>query len=256
MKEIDTIIFGATALALPLAYSLGERCLVVESGFSAGAEFVDALVATPTKVTEPETRLASQLRAELLNSGILSNNGRIHILALGGPLAKHYLETGCHLLLGAIPVSYAATSNGFVVEVFSHECGYLQYTARNIVDTRVRGFMDYKKSLGLLLCRDDSLEEYDDGAAYLQKGRFDDEYILRLRVDRAASIPASELAADEYISINRIKLGHAKVAGIALAYGYEFAEPLDLTRDGVRYIPSASYPDVLSAISGGERIWL
>lgn len=256
MKQIDTIIYGATALALPIAYSFGERCLVVESGYSAGAEFADALVATPTGVSEPETRLAARLRRELLDAGILSADGRIHILALGGLLAKHYLATGCHLLLGTIPVSQNLTSDGFAVELFNPEQGYLSYHAKTVIDTRVLGHMVFEKSFGLLLCGDSSLKKYDDGSAYLLHGRFDDEFILRLRVGRNATIPESELAADEYLAHNRDKLGRAKVAGIALAFGYRFASPLDFTRDGVRHIPSAAYPDVLSAVSGGERIWL
>lgn len=256
MKQIDTIIIGATALALPLAYKLGESCLVVESSFSAGTEFVDAIAASVENTSTSRNGIAGELRDELLQKNIMSSDGRLHILALGGLLAGRYLETGCHLLLGSVLVSATQISGGFIVELFCPECGYLQYTAKRIIDTRVHDFMDCQKSFGLLLCGDNTLTEYDDGSAYLRQGRFDDEYILRLRIRRDASIPEAQTAADRYIAENRSHLGSAKVAGIALVFGYEFAAPLEITRDDVRYIPSASYPDLLSAIEGGERICL
>jgi hypothetical protein len=256
LKNIDTIIFGATALAYPIAAKLGSNCLVIERGISAGAEFSDAMNASPVDISKNPTELTQKFRDELQLRNILSEDGRLHILAVGGVLAGLYLETGCKLLLNTAVISVEQMPDGKLVTIFSPEEGFSQYYARQVIDTRVADFMECRKTFGVLLALEKNIEIFDDGDVYLQKGYFADEFILRFRIDRDTSLPDVQRRSDEWLSKNLTRLGSAKVAGIALEFGWEFKKPIELVREGVRYIPSASYPDVVSAVEGGEAVCL
>jgi hypothetical protein len=256
LKLINTIILGATSLAYPIAARLGSDCLVVERGISAGAEFSDAMDASPIEMKHEFNGLSAGLRDELLQRNILSEEGGLHILAVGGVLAERYLLTGCELLLNSMLESVVKTSDGMLATLFTPECGYTQYLAKNVIDTRVRDFMDCQKTFGVLLALDSGLVPFDDGEVYLQKGRFDDEFVLRFRVARNATIPDAQKLADKWIAENNSRIGNSKASGIALEFGWEFERPLDFIRDGIRYIPSAVYRDLISAVEGGEAVCL
>ena len=118
MKQIDTLIIGATALAYPLAARLGGAALVVESGFSVGAEFSEAMIAERVKNAGTHTGLAGEICAELEKRGVLLPDGRIHILAVGGALAGKYLETGAEILLGTAVTDISRVQDGFIATLF------------------------------------------------------------------------------------------------------------------------------------------
>ncbi|MBQ8508708.1 MAG: hypothetical protein IJ493_02260 [Clostridia bacterium] len=255
MKHYHTILIGATALAYPIAVRLGGDCLTVEPGFSAGAEFSDAMRAEPvdTRALPP---IAAALAAELKGRGILSEDGRLHILAVGGVLCGCWAKCGGTLLMGARATEIVQTGDGFAVTVFHPQTGFTTYSAARVIDTTVRDFMDYQPTFGLLLARDEWLTPFDDGDVYLQRGLFADEFVLRFRVPRGATIPEAQAIADRWLETHRERLGSAQAAGIALYMGQEFRLPVDMVRDGVRYLTSASHPDLMSAVKGGELVCL
>lgn len=256
MKEIDTILVGATALALPIAHRLGGSCLVVDEGISAAPEFSDAMDAAAADLSDLRSEYVRSLADELSERNIMTSDGRLHILAAGGVFAKFYLDSGCTLLLNSAVTSVSPDGEGMLAAVFTPERGFEAYHARRVIDTRVRSFMDCRKTYGLLLAGEDSLGLFDDGGVYLQKGLFPDEYVLRFRVDGRASIPDAQRIADDWLCANLTRLGRAKLAGTALAFGYEFDRPVDIVRGGIRYIPSAAYGDILSAAKGGASVCL
>lgn len=255
MKQIDTLIIGATTLAYPLAARLGGSALVVESGFSVGAEFSEAMMAERAKKTE-KSGLAGEFCTELENRGILLPDGRLHILAVGGLLAGKYLETGAGILLGTAVTDISRVQDGFIATLFGAERGYEQVFAKRVVDTRVRDFMDCRKVFGLMLAGEKDIDVWSDDKSFVEHGVFDDEYILHLYVDRNSTIPDCEKYADEWLKANRSRIGNARVAGITLVFSYRFAEPVREERAGIIYVPSASYPDVISAVRGGEELCL
>ena len=255
LKQIDTLIIGATALAYPLAARLGGAALVVESGFSVGAEFSEAMMAERVGNTD-STGLAGELCTELRERGLLLPDGRIHILAVGGLLAAKYLETGAHIRLGTAVTGISQVQDGFIATLFGAENGYEQIAAGRIIDTRVRSFMDCRKVFGVMLAGEKDIVQWSDNESFIEHGVFDDEYILHLYADRNATIPDCEKYADEWLKANRSRIGKARAAGIALEFGYRFAEPVREERDRIIYVPSASYPDVISAVRGGEELCL
>ena len=89
-----------------------------------------------------------------------------------------------------------------------------------------------------------------------RRGRFADESVLTFDVPRACTLPGAEKIANAWLTENRARLGNAHVASPALAFGYRFDAVTDTERDGVRYVPSASYPDAVSAFEGGETLCL
>lgn len=254
LKKIKTLIIGTTALACGMASVLGADCIVVSRDSSAGAEFVDAMNAARVDVSRLGAA-GQSLADELKSRGILNDNGETHILALSGVLARLFLESGCEMLLGASVISVVRTSDGFSATVFTPSEGYMEILAANVLDTTVRPFMDCRKTFGVMLAGETALPCEIDGVK-LQKGFFPDEFILRFEVEKDATIPDAERSADEWLIANRDKLGKARAASIALFFGWEFGSPLDFTKDGVRYIPSASYSDAVSAFDGGASICL
>ena len=254
MKKIKTLIIGTTALACGMASVLGADCIVVSRDSSAGAEFVDAMNAE--RVDESRLGAAGKsLADELRSRGALNDSGETHILALSGVFAKRFLESGCGLLLGASVISIGRTSDGFSATVFTPTDGYMEILAASVVDTTVRPFMDCRKTFGVMLAGETELPCEIDGVK-LQKGFFPDEFILRFEVERNAAIPDAEKSADEWLKAHLGNLGKARAASIALFFGWEFDSPLDFTKDGVRYIPSASYSDAVSAYDGGASVCL
>ncbi len=254
MKEINTLIIGASAFACGLASRLGADCLVVERGFSAGAEFADAMSATPIDLTREYSDETKSLVEELKSRNILSEDGRLHILALAGVLAGRFLQYGARMLHGASVISVEPISRGRLATVFTPEEGYTQIIAKQVIDTRVRDFMDATKIFSVMLAG--GRPELAEAEPKLLHGRFDDEYILRFSVARDASLPECEELADAWLKSHKSELNGAKAASISLEFGWEFPAPLDETRAKVRHIPSASYADVISAFEGGESLCL
>ena len=142
---IDTLILGATVTGCAAAMRLGERSLVVCEETSAGAEFADAMRADSfaERACLPMT---ADFRDELTKRGILED-GRLHILALGGVLAKRYLASGCRLLLGVRVMRIRRENDGFLAELFHPQSGFMTVHAAHVIDTRVHAFMNCRKYL-------------------------------------------------------------------------------------------------------------
>ena len=124
-----------------------------------------------------------------------------------------------------------------------------------MIDTLPQDFMAYRKTFSLMLA--DGIPDVGaDGSPRLRHGRFADESVLTFDVPRACTLPGAEKIADAWLTENRARLGNAHVASPVLAFGYRFDAVTDTERDGVRYVPSASYPDAVSAFEGGETLCL
>ena len=249
---IDTLILGATVTGCAAAMRLGERSLVVCEETSAGAEFADAMRADPC--TEHTLfPMTADFRDELTKRGILEG-GRLHILALGGVLAKRYLASGCRLLLDVRVTCVRREDDGFLAEFFHPQSGFMTVHAAHVIDTRVHAFMDCRKYLSVLLAGNAALGTCPDDDAMLLCGKFADEFVLSLPMPREIGLPDAMERANAWLSEHRAWLGGAKAASMSLRFTYRFDAPLDVTRDGVRYVPSASFGDVLAAFEGGERL--
>lgn len=252
----DTLIVGATAVGLALADRLKQHCVVVGNGYSAAAEFADAMATAPIDMTHDFTGLAGEIKAELCERAILSEDGRIHPLAVAGVMARRYLLTGCMLLCGAVLTSVEKTDGGYHCTVFTPEEGYRVYECRRVIDTLVHGFMDCEKTLAVLLQGDGTLTEFTEEKLSLTRGRFADEFVLRFTVGRDDDMPTVQKQVHSWLLQNRARIGQATVATNALEFGYRFVSPVETERDGVCYLPSASYDNVLAAIEGGEKVCL
>lgn len=244
MKEFDTIIIGTTAAALGIAARLGGDCLVIDRGWSACREFGDAMRADPVDMSRTLSPFTASVREELLRRRILSEDGRLHVLALGGVFAARFLQTGCTLLLGAHLEAVRPAEDGFAAELFEVQDGRRTVFAKHIIDTTVHEWMECRKMFAVMLANDAALTPSEN----LLHGYFDDEFILRFEVPAACDFPAAQALADGWF------MSHPEctAASIALEFGHLFDAPLDtMLGDGVRYLPSASFPDVLAALEGG-----
>lgn len=255
MRETKVLIVGATALACGLALRLGADCTVIERGYGAGAEFADAMRAEPIDLMKKRAPRTEALVEELFERNALSRKGEPHILGFAGAFAKRFRASGCRLLLGTRVAGIERRENGFLVTVFQPQEGYSELLAKRVVNTEAQDFTDCQKTFSLMLT--DGIPQIGkDGNPSLLQGRFADETILTFDVPHSCTLPQAQRMADEWLTEHRDLLGGAKVAGPALVFGHRFASPVDLTRDGVRYVPSASFSDAVSAFEGGEALCL
>ena len=255
MRETGVLIVGATALACGLAVRLGKGCTVVERGWGAGAEFAEAMRADPIdpgKVRAPQTEA---LMEELSDRNAISRRGEPHIPAFAGAFAGRFRASGCRVLLGTCVAGIERRERGFLVTVFQPQEGYSEILAGQVIDTLPQDFMDCRKTFSLMLTDGDP----DIGSGsdpFLLHGRFAGESILTFSVPRTCTLPQAQRMADEWLTAHRELLRGAKAVSPALAFGYRFDSAVDVTRDGVRYVPSASFSDAVSAFEGGEMLCL
>lgn len=247
MKETELLILGASAYGLAAACRWGENCLVAEEGTSAGAEYADAMIANPISLAKTGLPVTDSLTEEFLKRGAADRDGNLHILAVGPILTKRYYESGCRILCGTRWISTEQVTGGYRVTLFHPKNGFTTVMAGKVLDTCVRPGMRCQKSLGMLLCGDDTLPLFDDGTFYLLRGAFPDERILRVRLPADADEPAGQELLDRFPAEHPERIGRAKAAGPALVFGYTFDTPLGHV--------SASFGDVISAVREGERAW-
>ena len=248
MKTVDTLLIGASAVALGIAARLGEGCMVVDAGWSACREFADAMRADRVDMTAELTPYAASVRDELLARNILSEDGRLHVLALGGVIAKRFLETGCHLLLGTSVLGVKPSDGGYDVTLFESQRGRLTIHAARVIDTTPNNRMDYRQVFSVMLAGNADLVESDT----LVRGLFADEFIARFELPIGCDLPTAQAFADAWL------LSHpeCKAASVSLEFAKIFDAPLDEMFGGVRYFVSDSFHDVIAAIDGGARCLL
>lgn len=255
MRETRVLIVGATALACGLAMRLRADCTVIESGYGAGAEFADAMRADPIDLAKERAPLTEALAEELFERNAISRKGEPHIPGFAGAFAKRFRASGCRLLLGTRVTGVERLENGFSVTLFQPQEGYSEILAEQVVNTEPQKFMDCRKTFSLMLT--DGVPDIGSGTnPSLLHGRFAEESILTFDVPQSCTLPQAQRMADEWLTAHRDLLRGAKVAGPALVFGYRFASAVDVMRDGVRYVPSASFPDAVSAFEGGEILCL
>ena len=249
MKHKKLLVLGATALACGIASVYGGDCLVVGLDSSAGGEFADAMDCHPVDFSGLGAA-GKNLCDELTARNVLNDRGELHVLALAGVFAKRFLDSGCELLLSSTVVSVEKTSDGFLATIFTAVDGYVQVTADAVIDTLVDG--ECRKTFGVMLTGETNFGEI--GGAELVKGFFDDEFVLRFDIPDEFSIPDAEKFVDEWLETNFESLGSAKVASIALMFGYRAAEPIDYFKNGIRHIPSGAFSDAVSAFDKGASL--
>lgn len=248
MKTTNTLIIGASAAALGMAARLGGDCLVIERGWSACREFADAMRADRVDMAAALTPYAASVRDELLARNILSEDGRLHVLALGGVIAKRFLETGCGLLLGTSVLGVKPADGGFDVTVFEGQTGRSTIRAAHVIDTTVNSRMDYRQYFSVMLAGNPDLAESEE----MLRGLFPDEFIARFELPAMCDLPTAQAFADAWLMSHR----ECKAASVSLEFARIFDAPLDETVGGVRYFVSDSFHDVIAAIDGGARCQL
>ena len=249
MKETRTLVIGTTALACGLASRLGADCTVVDSGWSAGAEFADAMVAEPIDLARNRAPLSAALVEELWERNALSRTGEVHCPALAGAFAKRFGAAGCRVLLGTRVLGIARQADGFLVTLFLPREGKTELYAERVIDTEPRAFMEYRKTFSLMLT-DGIPQVGGEGSPRVRHGRFADESVLTFDVPRDSTLPDAQKIADRWLRENRARLGGAigstpswTLRGTACVTCRRLPIPTRcrLLREGKRYVFEQTY---------------
>ena len=252
MKKVQLLIIGATVLGTAVA--LKEKdVMIIGNSMLCGAEFVQAYKKTGVDMT-----LVSDVGAlyePMRRMNIISDEGYVHLLPVGGVLASLLKEAGVYVSFFTQVFEISKSNNGFAVKV-SNENGIETIFAEKILDTTSKGTMhslfeeyDVRKSICATLSGP-SGEAYDDYSFI--RGRFDNETVLELNVDKNCTFGEARCKINKLWQDIHKKFPKTRFATCAQRFAYEFLESVKReVIPGWTWQPSVSYGDLFTAFKEG-----
>lgn len=280
MKCYDIAILGATMFAAGIIQSLSEEkkkdCIVIESSFGYASDFVPAMKATP--LCKPVSELSfstrtTELLGSLVEKGMISSDGRIHVIPFSFVCST--LLSGCgKVLLGTsvTSVEKSRDDKDLCVIKYVNSAGLDSVCASKIIDTTNLGFM--RSYEGLRLTENSDAKKYfcaslvkhsdnakdissyfdSEGEVFAVKGALEDEYILKLSVPENADFAkARELIAAKWAYLSENEFDGWRIGAVASSFEYDYPSAKRIEKNLYDFIPSTSYGDPVSAFEGGYR---
>lgn len=292
MNKTSLLIIGATVLGTAAATSSGGDYVLLEEGVTPGWEFVSAFRHRPfgdiqnsgdqqqvsergktqginafqqsgeqkekqgfvgsRQFSEPTKRLYDGL----LRRNCISEDGGLHLFPAAGLLASCLLERQGEVHFSTVVTNIMSKDGGYLVEASGLD-GKMSFWAERVLDTTSLGVLHplavdcvIQKSLcGMLVGQ---CEELEEEPLSLVKGRFDNEYILRLRLPFDISWPQARLALHEAWQQVWKRFPACRFTVSALEYDYEFDAPVAReVKAGWQWRPSVSCGNLFEAFEGG-----
>lgn len=252
MKKVQLLIIGATVLGT--AAALKEKdVMIIDNSMLCGAEFVQAY-----KKTRVDMTLASDagvLYEPMRRMNIISDEGYVHLLPVGGVLASLLKEAGVYVSFFTQAFEISKITDGFIVKV-SNQNGIETIFAEKILDTTSNGTMhglfeeyDVKKSICATLVGPSG--EASDNYSFI-RGRFDNETVLELNVDKNDTFGEARCRINKLWQDIHKKLPETRFATCAQRFAYEFSEAVKReVMPGWTWQPSVSYGDLFAAFKEG-----
>jgi len=262
MQKVPVVIFGATVCGIAAATIKSDKIIIIEKSMLLGSEFISSMNIKSCK-TPFESELALAFSEDLKKRGLLSENGEFHIFPVSGLLADYLRKSGSSVLLMTDVVSIESCSEGFKVKIYNTD-GFSEIFSEKIIDTTSEGLflknrydLAPRKSIcAMLLC--DSGRDicgYNDEEALILKGKFTNEYVLKVKISSNTDWPEAREILHNYWEKQRHTIFAGwKIASVASAFSYDFKEEVSVeVQKGWLWKPSASYADLLSAYEGGVK---
>ena len=252
MKKVQLLIIGATVLGTAAALRKKD-VMIIENSMLCGAEFVQAY--RKTKVDMSLISDVSELSEPMKNMNIISDDGYVHLLPVGGVLASLLLKNDIDVSFFTQVFEIKKTDSGFVIKV-SNENGIETVFAERILDTTSNGSMhclfeeyDVRKSVCATLAGPSG--EATDDYSFI-RGRFDNETILELNVDKNCTFGEARCKINKLWQDIHKKLPKTRFATCAQRFAYEFPEAVKReVMPGWTWQPSVSYGDLFTAFKEG-----
>ncbi len=280
MKCYDIAILGTTMFAAGIIQSLSEEkrkdCIVIESSFGYASDFVPSMKASPLGKPVAELSFSTrttELLGSLVEKGMISSDGRIHVIPFSFVCST--LLSGCgKVLLGTSVTSVEKSRDDeeLCVVKYINSAGFGSVCASKVIDTTNLGFMrsyeglrltensDAKKYFCASLvkysddAKDISLFSDSEGEAVAVRGALEDEYILKLSVPENADFAkARELMAAKWAYLSENEFAGWRIGAVASAFEYDYPTVKHIEKNLYTFVPSTSYGDPVSAFEGGYK---
>ncbi|NOU65473.1 hypothetical protein GC096_15670 [Paenibacillus sp. LMG 31461] len=187
-RYYPTIILGATFAGLGAAYACGKEALLIERSALVGYEFINSYNLGEDWHATVLSEEGEKLKNELLERGILSEDGRVHIPAIAPVL---YNKIGCDslpILLHSDIADIRQLGAGYEVTIYNAS-GFNSYRTDRIIDTRPEyapSHLIKSKSLNAMLnCGEDDPEVSTTAGSYLllTKGKLKGEVVAKVPIE-------------------------------------------------------------------------
>lgn len=237
------IVLGASFAAAGIAQALGSRCLVLEAGPAAGAEFLGALHFGDDYAAPLQSAAANELREEFAQRGAFTADGRICLLDCAAPFYRRWQEK--ELLLNTAVACIEKNAEGFAV--LSHgAAGFRRWQAACVIDTRTaRQDIACKTFNALITGRDGNTappQRID-----VQRWGYESDWMLQCPVAADADFAAARTALEAQLE----QLEHHRLLLMAEDFACTVHTAGPYLRDGIVCLPSCAYRNPLLAFDAG-----
>ena len=229
-----TLILGGGAFSLGYALAHPEGAIVLERGIHLGADF--ALTGEPETVGTAFTPLGRRLSGKLSAVGIV-RDGRLELPPLADCLSSFFADEGGRAFLCGEVVAAARTKEGWRVRILGGGVeGLSTFSVARILDTTDVGWRD--EGVDMVRNRHFSLS--------VESGYF------RVTVPPNADARTSRLAL--YAAWDAAKRDERILAECGALRTFYRASRVERTNpSGMTWVPSAQFPDLLTAFDEGVR---
>lgn len=255
--QYELAFIGATVFASAAAEIIGENCIVIEKGSQVAFDYSAAWKGDGNsyyyKFTEPET---AAFREELISRNILASGCGEHLPALEAVLSNRLLNSGAGFLSMAHITEIEKSPEGYLLKIFTTS-GFIKICAKQIINTAVdekyinQNSHNIKKTINLNIVPVDNVntDPIKGDNFLITKGRFSDEYILKLPVDNDISLSKAKKAAYEFWINRPSLLSNWKLAAVSSSFDISF---IDSGSDfNIEPSPFRNYDNFLAAYDAG-----
>ena len=252
-----TLILGGTAFACGAAHAYPGNVVVVERGIHLVPEF--ALTNHSFAGGDPKTETGRDICQKLEHCGIL-HKGALRPSVLPDFFADHMSGRGCSLLLNAETVSCEKTRDGFRVTLCGID-GLSAFTVARVFDTTAEGWQEAGRdrvasksfSATLRCLTGEPPAPFSGDGVSLGGGAFAGEAVLRVTLPASATWHDARLKLHAAWDSLKPRYSDLALAAEAPAIACSYRdEPIRRQRDdGILWIPSGQYRDVITAFEEG-----
>lgn len=250
-SHIGTVLIGATFFSAGYASHAKNDCLILERKSVVGSDFVDCM--NSVLCLPGDRPRFPEFHAELIERNLLNEEGYMHVAGYSAVLAEYLLKTSAYILMETETISVVWKTGKYEVQFFNAD-GFQTVTADTVIDTNGVPYKRSFRTLGAAIANGtvDPMT-WNDDRFFVQKGLFDGEYTLHLRLNEEDDELSARLKMQALLEGDDQPIGDWKVAAVAstIAWHYPLGSFREEPETGAPRIPSAAYGDPIAAMEGG-----
>lgn len=260
--HIPVFICGATAAALGIAHTLGDKVFAVERSGFAGREFADCYNPGENLSESGFDQDTEKLRAELESRNILADY-KMHIQGVAPVIFNRIKEENLKFLFLTEVTDVKAADTGYEVTVYNNS-GFRKFHAGIVIDTTSLCETNpmypkniITKSINATLSPangDAAFPKSDNPLITLIQGRFEDEIYLKYQLEIDDDWVIARKKIHNYWVSREAELKDWNIAAIASSFDIKTGTKIAEIEKGWLWCPSNAYSNVLEAYDSGISI--